>query len=85
MIKKYRSRPDVAAFYGASITEADVIMPDGKSIEGVGVTTDVLVLPTGAELAAYRDPVIVRAAELCGITITPEKTGSYIPIFWPKQ
>ena len=83
--KNYRSGPDVAAFYGASITEADVIMPDGKSIEGVGVTPDVLVLPTGAELAAHRDPVIVRAAELCGITITPEKAGRLYPDFWPKQ
>jgi carboxyl-terminal processing protease len=83
--KDYHSGPDVAAFYGASITEADVIMPDGKSLEHFGVTPDVLVLPTGAELAARRDPVIVRAAELCGIVITPEKAGTLYPDFWPKE
>jgi carboxyl-terminal processing protease len=82
---QYTSGMDVVAFYGASITDADVIMPDGKSLEHVGVTPDVLVLPTAGDLTARRDPVIARAAELAGATITPEKAGSLYPDVWPKQ
>jgi carboxyl-terminal processing protease len=82
---QYTSGLDVVTFYGASITDADVIMPDGKSLERVGVTPDVLVLPTAADLAARRDPVIAKAAELAGATITPEKAGTLYPDVWPKQ
>ena len=57
-------------------------MPDGKSFEHVGVTPDVLVLPTAGDLAARRDPVIAKAAELAGATITPEKAGSRYPDVW---
>jgi carboxyl-terminal processing protease len=81
----YTSGLGVVAFYGTSITDADVIMPDGKSLEHVGVTPDVLVLPTAADLAARRDPVVAKAAELAGATITSEKAGSLYPDVWPKQ
>lgn len=82
---QYTSGMDVATFYGASITDADVIMPDGKSLERVGVIPDILVLPTGADLAAHRDPVIAKAAELAGATISPERAGSLYPDVWPQQ
>ncbi len=82
---RYTSGLGVVAFYGASITDADVIMPDGKSLEKVGVTPDVLVLPSASDLAARRDPVIAKAAELAGTTITPETAGSLYPDVWPKQ
>jgi len=82
---QYTSGLDVVTFYGASITDADVIMPDGKSIERVGVTPDIVVLPTGADLAAHRDPVIAKAAELAGANITPDKAGTLYPDVWPKQ
>lgn len=80
----HMSGVDIGAFYGASITNADVIMTDGKSIENVGVTPDELLLPTGADLKAQRDPVLARAAALLGVELTAEKAGSYFPIEFKK-
>ena len=75
---------DVVAFYGASITDADIIMTDGKGLEHVGVTPDEIRLPTAADLAARRDPVLAYAASLVGIEISPEKAGALFPIEWNK-
>src|SRR6266478_3684356 len=36
--------------YGVSVTEADVIMADGKSLEKAGVTPDELILPSAADM-----------------------------------
>jgi C-terminal processing protease CtpA/Prc len=68
--------------YGASITIADIIMKDGKSLEGAGVTPDERILPTAADMAAHRDPVLVRAAALAGIEMTPEKAGTIFEVKW---
>jgi carboxyl-terminal processing protease len=70
--------------YGASITNADVIMADGKSLERVGVTPDELLLPTAADLAAKRDPVLARAAAMAGFELPPDKAGAMFPIEWRK-
>jgi C-terminal processing protease CtpA/Prc len=70
--------------YGVSITDADGIMPDGKSLEGVGVTPDEAALPSGEDMAAKRDPVLARAAALLGLNLTPEKAGSLFPVEWQK-
>jgi C-terminal processing protease CtpA/Prc len=75
---------DIKVIYGDVITVSDLIMSDGKSLEKVGVTPDYLLLPTGADLAAGRDPIMSHAAESVGVTLSPEKAGSLFPIEWRK-
>ncbi|MGE0104263.1 MAG: S41 family peptidase [Blastocatellales bacterium] len=70
--------------YGVSVTDADVIMKDGRSLEKTGVTPDELLLPTAADMAAGRDPVLARAAELAGVRLDPQKAGSLFPLEWRK-
>lgn len=66
---------DVKFFYYFNVTEANLIMTDGKTLEKSGVTPDELVLPTGADLAAGRDPVLSRAVELVGAKLDPLEAG----------
>jgi C-terminal processing protease CtpA/Prc len=75
---------DIVVPYAACITDADLIMTDGKSLERIGVTPNELLLPTAADLAAKRDPVLSRAAALAGVKIDAEKAGSLFPIEWGK-
>jgi len=69
-------------FYGASISEADVIFEDGKSIERIGVRPDILALPTAEDIGYERDPVLAQAAKELGFSITPEEAGSLFPNIW---
>jgi C-terminal processing protease CtpA/Prc len=64
---------DIVAFFGASITIADLIMTDGKSLEKIGVTPDMVILPTAVDLASKRDVVLAKALEDAGVTATPEE------------
>ncbi len=71
-------------WYGVSVTHADVIMSDGKSLEHSGVTPDEFVIPTAEDLAAGRDPIMARAIELAGGKISPEDAGKFFPYQWAK-
>lgn len=53
-----RAGTDILAFYGASITESDLVITDGKSLEHSGVTPDELLLPSVNAIASGRDPVL---------------------------
>jgi C-terminal processing protease CtpA/Prc len=79
----YSAGTDMVMFYGASITDADLLMPDGHSLEHVGVTPDELALPTADDLATGRDPVLAHVAELAGVKITSESAGQAFPYDWP--
>ena len=68
--------------FGASVTNADVIMKDGRSIERVGVTPDERLLPTAEDLAAGRDPVLAKAAAMLGVPLDPVAAGKLFPIEW---
>ncbi len=69
-------------FFGASITDADLLMTDGKSLEHTGVTPDELVLPSAADLAAGRDTQLAHAAELAGVKLDPVEAGKMFPFEW---
>jgi len=81
----YRHGVDTVVLYGASITEADIIMTDGKSLEHTGVMPDELLIPTASDLANNRDPVLARAVELCGSKITPEAADALFPFEWSPR
>ncbi len=85
--KHYAERmgTDTQIFYGASITESDLIMSDRKSLEHSGMIPDELVLPAAADLASGGDPVLAYAAKKLGVTLSAEDAGKAFPYEWPPE
>jgi carboxyl-terminal processing protease len=74
---------DYQVNYGFSITSANILMTDGKSLENIGVTPDELLLPTAADLAAGKDPVLAHAAELNDAKLDSTAAAKLFPYEWP--
>jgi len=73
---------DTVLMYAASITDADIIMFDGKSLERVGVVPDEILLPTAKDLSEHEDPVLSRAALMLGTKLDPVVAGRFFPFKW---
>jgi C-terminal processing protease CtpA/Prc len=73
---------DTVFMYATSITDADIIMTDGKSLERVGVVPDEILLPTAKDLREHEDPVLSRAALMLGTKLDPVVAGRFFPFKW---
>ncbi|MDT7542724.1 MAG: hypothetical protein QOE33_2628 [Acidobacteriota bacterium] len=80
----HQSGATLIFYYGSSVSDADLLLPDGHSLEHSGVTPDELMLPRASDLASQSDPVLARAAQLIGLSISPEKAGTMFPVEWRK-
>ncbi len=78
----HESTGDRDFYYGVSVTIADLVMTDGKSLEGIGVKPDELGYPTQEAMASQLDPVLSRAVELVGSHLDPKAAGALFPIEW---
>jgi carboxyl-terminal processing protease len=70
--------------YGSSVSDADLLLADGHSLEHSSVVPDELILPRASDLASQSDPVLARAAQLVGLNISPDKAGAMFPVEWRK-
>jgi C-terminal processing protease CtpA/Prc len=71
-----------AFYYGVNVTDADILMTDGNSLERVGVTPDHLIIPNAIQLGSQRDPVLSQAASLVGLKLDPGEAGKLFPFKW---
>ncbi|HQZ96271.1 MAG TPA: S41 family peptidase [Pyrinomonadaceae bacterium] len=71
--------------FGVSVTNADVFMSDGKSLEHIGVQPDEVIRPTGEDLAKQRDPALAKAVELLGGNLSAETAGKLNVYYWKKN
>jgi C-terminal processing protease CtpA/Prc len=67
-----------SSWYGVQVSTVNLIMADGKSLEGVGVQPDELLLPKPEDIAGKRDPVLARAAAMLGADFDPTKAWSLL-------
>ena len=81
-VKQYET--ETYFVFGVSITDADIIMTDGKSLENVGVTPDEKLLANGVALATKQDPVLSIAAAKLGVKLDPKRAGALFPIEWEQ-
>jgi C-terminal processing protease CtpA/Prc len=70
--------------FAVSITDADIVMSDGTSLERVGVAPDELLLPSAIDLANNCDPVLSRALKSVNAAVDPCEAGAYFPMLHLK-
>jgi C-terminal processing protease CtpA/Prc len=70
--------------FAVSITDADIIMSDGASLERVGVAPDELLLPAATDLAKSYDPVLSHALTTVNATLAPAEAGALFPVIHLK-
>jgi C-terminal processing protease CtpA/Prc len=58
-----------------SMSVAEILMPDGKSLEKIGVTPDEILLPDSMDLMNHFDPVLSRAFFLSGLVLGADDAG----------
>ena len=75
---------DYKTIYGLSVISANVLMSDGKSLENTGVVPDEVLLPTAADLADAKDPVLAPAADLGDAKLDSTAAGKLFPYEWPS-
>ena len=63
--------------YSLNVSVSDLIMSDGKRLEGMGVVPDAPVGPTGRALLEGNDPVLSYATSLFGAKLTPAQAGKF--------
>jgi C-terminal processing protease CtpA/Prc len=68
--------------YGVEVTVGRLLLSDGADLEGTGVTPDIKSIPTQEDLANNRDPVLAAAAQLAGVSLTPDQAGKLFPTLW---
>ncbi len=73
---------DRIVLFSVSITNADLLMKDGQSLEHVGVKPDEAMTPAPEDLAAERDPVLARAIELAGGKLSAQDAAQLFPVKW---
>jgi C-terminal processing protease CtpA/Prc len=78
----YSQGTDVKFFYSFSVTDADLIMADSKSLEHEGVVPDERIIPSAKDLASGSDPVLSRAIAMAGLAVSPEDAGKMFPFEW---
>lgn len=84
IVVPHRMGVDRVFGYAMSVTVADLLLPDGTRLERAGSIPHEVVLPTAADMAAGRDPVLSRAAALAGITLSAEDAGKLFPREWRR-
>jgi len=73
-------RGDYLTAGAVSVTVGDLRMSDGSRLEKTAVAPDIRIIPSGADIAAGRDPVLAKALEVVGHPIAAEAAGSLLRV-----
>ncbi len=68
--------------FGVSVSNADLVMKDGKSLEHTGVVPDETISNAPKAMKAGEDAVLARAAELLGVKLSAEEAGKIFAAKW---